>query len=90
MARLLWTPSDERIQSSNMYRFMSFINGKYNQSFDSYPPLYQWSIDTIPEFWASMWEFADIRASRPFDRVVDDLRKMPGANWFSGARINFA
>ena len=90
MSRLLWKPSEERIQSTNMYRFMGFINEKYNQNFTEYEPLYQWSIENIPDFWASMWEFAEIKASRPYDQVIDDVAKMPGAKWFSGARLNFA
>jgi len=73
-----------------MYRFMGFINEKYNQNFREYEPLYQWSIENIPDFWASMWEFAEIKASRPYDQVIDDVAKMPGAKWFSGARLNFA
>ncbi|MEE8419922.1 MAG: acetoacetate--CoA ligase, partial [Dehalococcoidales bacterium] len=44
----------------------------------------------IPDFWAAMWDFAEIRASRPYDRVVDDLAEFPGAKWFEGARLNFA
>ena len=90
MAKLLWKPSEERIKSTNMYRFMNVINEKYNQDFNEYEPLYQWSIENIPDFWASMWEFAEIRASQPYTEVVDDLTKMPGAKWFSGAKLNFA
>jgi len=90
MAKSLWQPSEERIQRTNMYRFMNIINEKYNQNFNSYTPLYDWSVANIPDFWASMWEFADIIASRPFDRVIDDVAKMPGAEWFAGARLNFA
>jgi acetoacetyl-CoA synthetase len=37
-----------------------------------------------------MWEFGQVRASKKYDRVVDDLTKMPGAKWFEGARLNFA
>jgi acetoacetyl-CoA synthetase len=37
-----------------------------------------------------MWEEAGIIASRGFDEVIDDITKMPGAKWFSGARLNFA
>ena len=90
MAKLLWTPSEARIKSTNLHRFMSIINAKYNQNFSEYASLYQWSIENIPEFWSMMWEFADIIASKPYDQVVDDLDKMPGARWFSGARLNFA
>jgi acetoacetyl-CoA synthetase len=90
MAKLLWTPSEERVKSTNMYRFMGFVNKKYNTNFSEYGPLYQWSIENIPDFWESMWEFAEIKASQPYTEVVDDLGKMPGANWFSGAKLNFA
>lgn len=90
MAKLLWQPSEERIKSTNMYRFMTFINEKYNKDFDEYGPLYQWSIENIPDFWASMWEFAEIKTSKPYTQVVDDVTKMPGAKWFPGARLNFA
>ncbi len=90
MAKLLWKPTEEQIQSSNMYRFMNFINEKYNQEFDDYAPLYKWSIDNIPDFWAAMWEFADIIVSKPYTAVIDDVSKMPGAKWFDGARLNFA
>lgn len=90
MAKLLWQPSEERIRSTNMYRFMMFINERYNKDFTEYAPLYQWSVDHIPEFWASMWEFAGIKASEPYTQVVDDVAKMPGARWFQGAKLNFA
>ncbi len=90
MAKLLWKPTEEQIQSSNMYRFMNFINEKYNQEFDDYAPLYKWSIDNIPDFWSAMWEFADIIVSKPYTAVIDDVSKMPGAKWFDGARLNFA
>jgi len=85
---LLWKPSQERIQNTNMYRFMQGVNQKYGQSFRNYNELYQWSIKNIPDFWADMW--GDIIASRGYDKVIDDITKMPGANWFSGARMNFA
>ncbi len=90
MAKLLWEPSEERIKNTNMYRFMNFINTNHYQDFSEYAPLYQWSIDNISDFWASMWEFAEIKASRPYEKIVDDVGKMPGAKWFSAARLNFA
>jgi acetoacetyl-CoA synthetase len=89
MTKLLWKPSEERIQGTNMYRFMNFVNTKFNKNFTEYAPLYQWSIDNIPDFWAATWEFVEIKASKPYDQVIDDAKKMPGAKWFSGSRLNF-
>src|SRR5512137_1239503 len=90
MAEMLWKPSDASIRQSNMHRFMQAINSKYNQKFTQYTPLYAWSVRNISDFWASLWEFADIIHSKSYDQVVDDLGKMPGACWFSGAHLNFA
>jgi len=90
MAKCLWRPSEERIKQTNIYRFMQRVNEKYGKSFSDYDGLYQWSIDNLEKFWALMWDFAEIRSSRSFDRVVDDPKKMPGAKWFEGARLNFA
>ncbi len=69
---------------------MNFINAKHHQDFSEYVSLYQWSIDNISDFWASMWEFAEIKASRPYEQIIDDVGKMPGVKWFSGSRLNFA
>jgi len=90
MAELLWEPSEEQIKKTNMFRFMNFINETYNQKFNEYAPFYKWSVENIPEFWTAFWKFADVIHSKPYDQVVDDVTKMPGANWFSGARLNFA
>ena len=90
MSKLLWEPSEEQIKTSNMYRFMQVVNDKYNQEFNDYASLYDWSIENIPDFWGTLWGFADIIASKPYDQVIDDVSKMPGARWFSGSRLNFA
>lgn len=87
---LLWTPSDERVKSSNMYRFIEFVNERFGKEFEGYEELYTWSVDDIADFWQAVWEFTDIIASEPYREVIDDPRKMPGARWFEGARLNFA
>ncbi|MDQ1333848.1 MAG: acetoacetyl-CoA synthetase, partial [Thermodesulfobacteriota bacterium] len=55
MAKMLWKPSKERIKGSNMYRFMQFINERHGTDFQEYMPLYRWSVEHIPEFWAALW-----------------------------------
>ncbi len=69
---------------------MQAINEKFGENFGEYGALYEWSVENIPEFWASMWKFAGIKASRTYTEVIDDVTKMPGAKWFSGAELNFA
>jgi len=86
----LWTPPENWIKNANIARFIEYVNRKHGKKFKTYQDLFQWSTESIPDFWARMWEFADIKASRGYDQVVDDWKRMPGAKWFSGARLNFA
>jgi acetoacetyl-CoA synthetase len=90
MGKLLWNPPNERIKQANMTRFIEFVNNKYSLKIKSYFELYDWSIKNISAFWEAMWEFGEIIYSHKYDRVVDDLKKFPGAKWFVGAKLNFA
>ncbi len=90
MGKLLWEPSAERKRNANITKFVDLVNKRYQEKFHSYEELYDWSIDHIPDFWACMWDFAEIKASKDYEIVVDDVSKMPGAKWFIGAKLNFA
>jgi len=90
MAKLLWKPSEERKKKSNMTKFIDYVNKRYTKKISTYDELYSWSVNDIPDFWAAVWDFVKIKASKNYDTVIDDLNKMPGAKWFNGARLNFA
>lgn len=90
MSSPLWKPSEERKRNANITRFIDTVNKRYGKSFRSYDELYDWSINNISDFWGSVWDFCEIKASRDYDVVVNDPGKMPGTKWFIGARLNFA
>jgi acetoacetyl-CoA synthetase len=90
MKKPLWTPSEERVKKANITHFIDHVNEKHGLSISSYNDLYQWSIEETADFWAAMWEYGNIQASRKYNLVVDDLHRFPGANWFVGATLNFA
>jgi len=90
MNELMWKPSEERIQATNMYDFIGYINKRYNKQFSLYDELWQWSVDNISSLWEALWDYLDIIHSKPYDNVLVDGDKMPGAKWFTGARLNFA
>ncbi len=90
MTGLLWQPGNDRVMNTNMHRFMTHVNKTYEKRFTEYDSLYQWSVENIQEFWTEMWEFADIKASESFRSVLDNFDKMQNAQWFQGARLNFA
>jgi acetoacetyl-CoA synthetase len=57
--------------------------------FDSYDALWRWSIDELPAFWATLWDWFAIESRTPYRQVLD-REVMPGARWFEGAELNYA
>jgi acetoacetyl-CoA synthetase len=85
---LLWTPGATRTSRAHLTHYMAWL-AERGRRFDSYAALWQWSIDDQDGFWGSLWEYFDVRASQPYERVLGS-RSMPGAVWFPGARLNYA
>ena len=83
----LWTPGAERIAGARMTDYMRWLAREKNVHVDNYEALWQWSVDELPAFWESIWQYFDIRSSAPYTRVLDDAT-MPGAKWFEGSRLN--
>ncbi|MBQ9458962.1 MAG: acetoacetate--CoA ligase [Oscillospiraceae bacterium] len=90
MQKLLWTPSEAQKNGCRMADFMRFVNKRCGKDFHEYAELYRWSITEIADFWAAIWDYFQIICSKPYDKVVDDLNKFPGAEWFVGAKLNYA
>ncbi|UCE15124.1 MAG: acetoacetate--CoA ligase [Candidatus Heimdallarchaeota archaeon] len=90
MAKMLWKPSKDQIKRANMTYFMDFVNQRHNLKLTSYHHLYEWSIEHTLDFWACMWDFAEIKYSRTYDQVATDFTDFFGVNWFPGAQLNFA
>src|SRR6266550_2947169 len=80
---LLWTPSPERIERANITQF-----ARRRGLPEDYAALWQWSVDSLDEFWAAIWD-EYIEPDAPYERVLG-RREMPGAEWFPGARLNYA
>lgn len=55
-----------------------------------YDALYNWSVENVSEFWGAAWDFLQMQSSTPYTEVVNDPSALPGAKWFTGARLNFA
>ena len=86
---VLWTPPAELCERTTLTRYMGWLEAERGLRFAGYHELWEWSVEDVEAFWASIWEFFGVRASRPYDRVLG-RREMPGAEWFSGARLSYA
>jgi acetoacetyl-CoA synthetase len=82
--KLLWTPTPERIERSTLTRFARAVGHD-----GPYEDLWRWSVSDLEGFWGSVWDFFDVQADAPYERVLG-RREMPGAQWFPGARLSYA
>lgn len=91
IGEILWTPPADLRQSTEVGRFMEWLRTRRSHSIDipDYKALWRWSVEDLEGFWGSLWEFYGVRAHAPYERVLAK-RTMPGAEWFPGARLNYA
>jgi acetoacetyl-CoA synthetase len=87
--RPLWTPSAEMREGSELARFMRWAGERHGRAFASYEELWRWSVEELEAFWADVWEFCGVHASKPHERVLAS-HEMPGTRWFEGAELNYA
>jgi acetoacetyl-CoA synthetase len=85
----LWEPTPGERERTCMTRFMRWVQEREGLELSDYEQLRQWSVHELERFWASIWEFFEVRCSRPYERVLES-RTMPGARWFAGAELNYA
>ena len=90
MNPILWTPTQDQVNASQMEAFRDQVNSRFNIDLKNYFDLYEWSISNISDFWKAVWGFMAIEFSADYKQVVDDDSKMPGAQWFNGVKMNFA
>jgi acetoacetyl-CoA synthetase len=88
-AELLWEPSPERIERAQITRYRAWLADTRGLEFDGYHELWQWSVDELEDFWASIIDYYDVRFETPAKDVLGD-RKMPDAQWLPGARLSYA
>jgi acetoacetyl-CoA synthetase len=86
----LWQPGQERMEEANLTRFARQAIRDWKLGFNTYPDFYRWTVDRPEQFWDSLWGFGGVRASAKGGRVLVDGERMPGAQWYPDARLNFA
>ncbi|MBI4987868.1 MAG: acetoacetate--CoA ligase [Rhodocyclales bacterium] len=85
----LWKPSKQRIAAANLTAFMRSATRRWGAEFPDFDALHRWSVMQPEQFWTTLWDVAGVVGHRG-GRVLVDANKMPGAQWFPDARLNFA
>src|SRR5256714_261250 len=85
----LWEAGEDVKREANITRYMQWLKSEKGLNFETREELWQWSVNNLEDFWASLWDYFHIKASSPYSAVLSE-RKMPGAKWFPGAKLNYA
>jgi acetoacetyl-CoA synthetase len=88
-AELLWQPSAEAIERSNITRYMRWLASERDLRFDDYEALREWSVGSLEDFWQSIVDHFDVQFDgEPLSVLA--AHEMPGARWFEGTSLNYA
>jgi acetoacetyl-CoA synthetase len=101
----LWEPSDEVVNQAQITHYMQWLRQWLRQrtvadgpghggaagAAGSYDELWRWSVDSLDEFWDSLWDYFAVRGDRGSGPVRSG-GPMPvdGLRWFPSARLNYA
>lgn len=85
---LLWEPDSTWINQANISDYITWLKENKQLDFDDYHSLWKWSVENIASFWASLWEYFDIKAATNYETVLSS-REMPGGKWFKEATLNY-
>jgi acetoacetyl-CoA synthetase len=83
---LLWSPSRERRERSQLTRYQRWLELERGRSFPDYASLWQYSVEQLEDFWGGLWDYFELGPRGP---TVLEGREMPGARWFPGAQLNY-
>src|SRR6266542_2437480 len=81
---VLWTPPADVLETSRIGDYVRWLGRD-----GDYHALWRWSVEDLPGFWRSIWDYFGVVAHAAPTATLAD-RRMPGARWFPGARLNYA
>jgi len=86
---VLWTPPADARERFELGRYLRWLERERGLRFAGYEELHRWSVTDLEGFWGTLWDYFEIQAAEPYERVLAS-DAMPGAEWFPGARLNYA
>jgi acetoacetyl-CoA synthetase len=87
MSAILWQRRPEEAAAT---RIMAPVREPGLTGPDAIDRLRRRPADHPEAFWQRVWQLGEVRAGRPAEAVLRHADRMPGAEWFPGARPGFA
>ena len=86
----MWQPSPERVANANITVLARELEARHGVALPDYETLHRFSVERKEDFWTAIWDICGVLAETRGDRILVDGDKMPGAQFFPDARLNFA
>jgi acetoacetyl-CoA synthetase len=85
---VLWEPGPEVIEHAQITRYQRWLAGDRGVATGSYDELWDWSVAEPAAFWDSIWDYFGVLGERGTGPALTG--RLPDAEWFSSARLNYA
>src|SRR6266545_7150476 len=85
---ILWRPPADVLETSRIGDYLRWLAEHRDVRAADYAELWQWSVDDLPGFWSSIWDYFEVIAHSPATGTLSG--GMPDARWFDGATLNYA
>jgi acetoacetyl-CoA synthetase len=86
---MLWKPSKDVIENANISRYTRWLAENKKLGFKDYNALWQWSVDSLGDFWESLWQYFEVIHDGEYRAVVSG-KEMYNVSWFEGTNLNYA
>src|SRR5688572_33500307 len=86
---MLWSPSKELIEQANLSHYMKWLATNKKLSFEGYHQIWKWSVDSLDDFWESIWQYFGILHDGGYNSVTGDQKEF-NVSWFEGVNLNYA
>lgn len=90
MSKLLWTPPQKFIETSNLSLYQFFLSTNYGLTFKDYTALWEWSVKDTALFWESILKYFNIHYTGSYQEVKSKLPWPIQHRWFDGIQVNYA
>jgi acetoacetyl-CoA synthetase len=84
----LWSPRAEEVARTQLGGFMRKLGESAGRSFSDYREFHAFTIENRETFWSAVWDEFGVIGEKGGRILVND--RMPGAEFFPDARLNFA
>ena len=88
--KIVWRPKESFTNDSNMNAFKNWVNKNYQQKFNTYQELWNWSVNKHDQFWESILKYFDLSYSGKYSKVKSSTGEIHETVWFKGIQLNYA